>query len=677
MIAALTLCVSVSLCHAQNIASPKTRTPVIAGSAYVQFKGPKVFDLSQLTNSRTGNPEVDAYFDEIGVTKIERFDPNPNLDIISRSYGVDRMFHLTYSNSELDARKVADGLLALKAVRSASPHFVFSACYDPNDPRLGDEYAITKMNVKTAWNYSKGDSNTVVAITDDGVNYNHEDLQGKMYLNLGEMGVDSKGNDKRSNGIDDDRDGYKDNWHGWDFIGSGDADVISKWKPDNDAISAEPNRSHGTEVSGCAVAATDNGIGVAGTGFNCRFLPVKMGDDKNNLSAGYEAIQYSGNHGARVINCSWGGDLEPQYIAFAQTLIDVASAHGALVVASSGNDGLLDNDINPFYPANLDGVLSVGATEQNDKPTSFSHFGKSVDCFAPGSGVFSIGYPGNTTYDPSFGGTSASAPLVSGICGLMFSKFPEWTPKFVARQIVETCDNVVNTANREKYWGRVNAGNALSKPSYVGLVIKGDKVDGEADASLQYIYKKYDLTVNFKNVVADGTNLIAILQRNDGYTVDLGVAQLGNMATSKETEGSFQFTRDGNDDGEFLRLSFVVTSGTKYRDTLRLVIPISASDEWVQKVVRNETGDISFGESYPNPAADMVTIPFRLAKTEEISMTVTDVLGRSVYQRSTGMYDAGSHQFSIATRDLAKGMYYYTASLASGKRFSGQFVVVK
>jgi hypothetical protein len=214
-------------------------------------------------------------------------------------------------------------------------------------------------------------------------------------------------------------------------------------------------------------------------------------------------------------------------------------------------------------------------------------------------------------------------------------------------------------------------------PSYPGLVIKTYSVDGVPEALLDFIHKKYALSVKFRNVVSVG-DVQAVLLPRAGYTVNTSTAQLGTMQTSAEKNGAFQFTRDGNDDGSTLHLFFYVVSGTKYKDTLRLDIPINASDEWVDMAVHNMAIEgNSFAECYPNPASESVTLPVTLSRSQELSVRVTDILGRSMYTRDAELFDAGAHQLNIDTRTFSKGMYYVTIMLASGERYSAQFVIVK
>jgi subtilisin family serine protease len=662
---------------AQNIAAPDRKPVVVPNTLYVKFKPARVVDLTRATDSRTGISEVDALLEKIGATRLVPFEPAP--DKIDIKYGFDRTFSVIFSG-EYTPYDVAQMFKSLSQVRQVSPRYVFEKTYTPNDALLSSQWAIDKMNLKTAWNSSKGDSNVVIAVLDDGVNYNHEDLAPNIALNKGEMGTDGQGKDKRSNGVDDDKDGFKDNWRGWDFIQSGTWNMPGTWKPDNDPYPPLPTNSHGTNVAGCASAQADNSIGVAGPGFNCHIMPLKTGDSAGTLAAGYEGIQYAGKKGAKAINCSWGGTLDEDFVPFVQDVIDAAIERGSLVVASSGNQGT-DNDNTPFYPASCDGVLAVGATKEDDKAQGFSNYGKSVDVYAPGGNIYTTGYPGNTNYNASFGGTSASAPVAAGVIGLMAAKYPNWTPEFLNRQIVETCDNVVNPGNRTKYWGRVNAYNALTVPSYPGLVVATFAVDGEDQGVLEYINKKYTLEVDFQNVVASGTGVTVTLLNDPGYYSPSGTmtASLGSMNEMETKKGTFTFTRGVLTEGEsYVRLFFYAADGKKYKDTLWLDIEIIADDIWEeQSVVEPSEVGMKVGNLFPNPAQERVSLPLQVREQGEYTFIVKDMLGREVLRKSEQVFMTGTQYIDIDTKSFANGMYVVTL-LANGTVVrAGEFTVIK
>src|SRR5262249_48610015 len=154
---------------------------------------------------------------------------------------------------------------------------------------------------------TQGDTTVLIGIVDTGVQWDHPDLAANIWINPGEWGPDGHGGFKQSNGIDDDSDGYVDDYHGWDFMGADYANPV----PDNDPGPHSTLLAHGTHVAGIADAATNNITGIAGVGFTCRIIPVKTSADNDNrgggpfIERGFEGIVYAADRGARVINCSW------------------------------------------------------------------------------------------------------------------------------------------------------------------------------------------------------------------------------------------------------------------------------------------------------------------------------------------------------------------------------------
>lgn len=317
------------------------------------------------------------------------------------------------------------------------PQYIMQTNYTPNDPSLGQCYHLGKVNAYTAWDTQKGDTNVVIGIVDSGTDWDHPDLAPNLKLNWADP----------INGVDDDNDGYIDNFRGWDIS-----------ENDNDPM--VDNSSHGSHVSGCAAAATDNNIGVAGTGFNCKFLPVKAAKQSSTtqINNGYEAIVYAADHGCDIINCSWGG---PGGSSFGQDVINYATFNkDALVVVSAGNSGVEEE----LFPGAYDNVLAVAATGSSDARASYSTFGYWVDVCAPGTNVYSTYY--NNTYSNQTG-TSMSAPVTSGAAAIVKSQFPAYTAKQVGERIRLTSDYVYNLPQNINIMnkigkGRVNMGNALT-----------------------------------------------------------------------------------------------------------------------------------------------------------------------------------------------------------------------
>ncbi len=647
--------------------SPSKHSDIVPGVLYIQLKAKHGIDFGHLSPTHTGNTELDRFFAGIGVTDIYPFDTDAKNYAVARRHGIDRMYVIEFSEEGISPLSVQKDMLALDVIESASPQYVFQSCsYTPNDPQIPVQYALdnSHMHLFDAWGVSKGSANIIIADVDEGVNYNHEDLAGNIHK-LGQ-------------------------YFGYDIVG--DSLTGKKFNPDNDPMPG-PNQNHGTMTSGCFGAVCDNNKGGAGTGFNCKIMAIKIADDAGNLYGGFQGIQYAVEHGAKIINCSWRAIYDPQSVLFVQPFIDEAIDTGALVIASSGNDGLnIDGADSLIVPAILNGVLSVGWTNIDDSPNPQSNSGHRVSVWAPGSNIFSTSLPNVDSYNFE-SGTSFSAPLTSGVAGLLWAKNPGWTPKFIARQIIQSADNVVNPSDRKHYWGRVNAYSALTDQTVPGLEITDFKVDGVEQGGLDYQNKTYSIDVTFKNYMAAGTSIQARLIPVPGYsdvtlplyTIQQDLANLGSMSSGQSTVGSFKFTRDTNDygAGSQLPLSFVIyygsatVEGDKYFDTLILNVNITGDNNYTPAGVAEKHSNIlQLGETYPNPVSEDAAISFELADRGYVSLSICDVLGRPVSTLSDGIYDAGSHTVHFDTRTMADGVYIYRLETSDGTLMTKRMIVV-
>jgi gliding motility-associated-like protein len=321
--------------------------------------------------------------------------------------------------------------------------------YTPNDIHP-NQYNLTTIQAEDAWDIEKGSASVTIAITDDAMLLNHEDFQGKIWVNAGEI---------PGNGIDDDGNGYIDDVNGWDAADN-DND------PNPPASASTGYFSHGTHVAGIAGAATDNAKGVASIGFNVKLMPVKIGANSNSsLSGAYAGVLYAIDNNVEIINMSWGG---PGASQTNQAIIDQAYANGIVCIAAAGNS----NVSTPMYPAAYNHVIAVGATQQGDAKASFSNYGSYVDVMAPGDGIYSLvaGAGGvNNAYDTK-SGTSMASPLTAGLAALMLSKNPALSPDDVEACLKSSCDNI--DAQNAAYLGQLGAGriNAFEALSCIKVI---------------------------------------------------------------------------------------------------------------------------------------------------------------------------------------------------------------
>jgi subtilisin family serine protease len=481
-----------------------------------------------------------------------------------------RIVKVRYS-AALDPKQLAAELAADPAVEYAEPYCAFRPLHTPDDPRLGTQWAITMLKMQEAWDVTTGDSTISIGYVDSGINYAHEDLSLSLAINAGEWGVSGE---LKDNGIDDDGNGYTDDWRGWDFIGNGN---LTTPNPDNDPMDFN---GHGTNGAGIAGARTNNGKGIAGIGYMTKILPVKVQDDAGQTGfAGYDGIVYAADMGCRVINCSWGGNSMISQTL--QDVIDYAWSRGALVVGGAGNSAI-DNDINPFIPASLNHVLSVSSIEEDGSNSAWAAFGASVHVYAPGTNVLttrgSFGYQAAT-------GTSFAAPHMSGLAALIFAVHPDWTPDQVLQQIRVTADGFGATPDAKRY-GRANAQKALTMNPVLndipGISIESFTVSTSQGAYFSQGGQSATINVTFKNHLAPATDATAELVLAGvpitATTTSYPLGAMANMAT-KSIAFEVRLNDEVKQSEGYIPVILKITSGT-YVDFEIVRIPIYLDDAW-------------------------------------------------------------------------------------------------
>lgn len=432
-------------------------TPRVADHMLIVKFRPNVSFLTGSTS--TGISGVDRVLARVNAVRISSLHDAPALRKAGTRTAAEealaRMVTVVYGANDAPATLARE--LALDPdVEYAEPYYLFEPLYMPNDPQTAQQWAIGAIKLDQAWDVTKGDTTVVIGYIDTGVNYNHEDLSGAIWINRGEWGSSGE---KRNNGVDDDGNGKIDDWRGWDIVGSGTAQAPA---PDNDPMDLA---GHGTAGAGIAAAVADNGIGMAGAGFRVKLWPIKAQNDAGNSGIlGYNAIPYAADMGCKVINCSWGAN---GFVSQAmQDVIDYAYQKGCVVVAGAGNSAI-DNDVDPFLPSALNHVLGVSSIERSGSYSTWAAYGACVSVNAPGTEVLGTtlgnGYSLNT-------GTSFSTPLMSGLAALVYSVHPTWTPAQVMAQIRSTTDPFV-TPRDPKHFGRANAYAAVTVTDAQGVIL--------------------------------------------------------------------------------------------------------------------------------------------------------------------------------------------------------------
>lgn len=355
---------------------------------------------------------------------------------------------------------------------------------------LEDSWSLSRIGLyQSGSTFDKGDGKgvvTTVAVVDSGLDYLHPDLAGMVWTNEDEL---------PDNGEDDDGNGFVDDLTGWNFVRKT-GDVMD-------------TNGHGTLVAGIIGAATNNGLGIAGVNPWANLMPVKVTDflGVGNSVDVAGAIVYAVNNGARVINISLGGR---NFSPTEEAAIRYASEKDVVTVVAAGN---LNTNTEGFWPAGLDGVITVAAIDPSGERAAYSNWGQAVDIAAPGTNILSLRarytdlmFFAEKDYEPESHivgkarmlyhatGTSFAAPFVSGVASLLFSLDPDLTAGQVKRMILNSAVDIANPGiDLLTGYGLLDAGAALeADPDFyidvgiTGVALAGDgksiQIIGTADA---------------------------------------------------------------------------------------------------------------------------------------------------------------------------------------------------
>ncbi len=375
-------------------------------------------------------------------TYLQRFENEINLTI--KAAGEDRVNHCGMAESE--SKSFVKSQSALKVytdIVTQSFKAILKRTPITNDALSENQFylKLTKLDRATL---PATDTSIVIAVIDDGVYINHEDLRDNIWINTKEV---------IGNGLDDDGNGYVDDIYGYDFYTNTSEMTVSG--------------GHGTHVAGIIGALTNNGLGIQGIVRKVKLMPLIACDPRGGcpISAVSKAIHYAVDNGASIINLSLSSRGTTSFTTEYTAPIRYAFEHGVLVVAAAGNGDIEGGsgqnlDVIPQSPVCNDGeqnmTLGVGAVSDLGDRATWSNYGTNcVDIYAPGEDVLSTAVPTleNRRLYTRMDGTSFAAPSVTGIAALLKQKYPEINPREIIEHLKKTA-----------WHGVVDAAKALETP---------------------------------------------------------------------------------------------------------------------------------------------------------------------------------------------------------------------
>lgn len=400
--------------------------------------------------------------------------------------------YVVLAPSKDDTLNTVEKLKKRKDVEYAEPDYYcepVGQVVGPNDPQIGSQWAIKNINLQNAWAINQGSSNLIVAVLDSGCDPNHEDLKDKYVP-------------------------------GYNFF-------------DNNSNTADVY-GHGTAVAGCVAPSTNNGVGIAGTAYNCRIMPLRISDTSGYAywSTLATALQYAANNGCKVANASFRCGESTTV----QSAAKYMNSKGGVFVCSAGNQATLVTTTN--YPE----IIVVGATDSANNLAGFSNTGTVIDVVAPGVNIYTTTNGGTYGY---WSGTSFASPITAGVCALMLSANPSLSPNQVLSTLQGTATDLGDPGPDQKFgYGLINAQKALENIS--GTVVPPPPPPAPTGPKITIRYPYEGQTISgYWEFIADVTDLDSTINLVS-FAADGVLFPATRDATTNSYRGRFDTTKLSN-----------------------------------------------------------------------------------------------------------------------------------
>jgi thermitase len=402
--------------------------------------------------TRTGVNSIDALNNKYGISRVEKvFNLDNGNAYLYNKLEMSRIYVIYFSGDKDYVDKAVEDYNNNFDVEYCEPVFNGSAAGNkeselyPNDTYFSKQWYLNNLgnikpsnsdaakvgediNMIKAWEIEQGSEDVIIAILDSGVEDVSPDLKGRLWINKKEI---------PGNNIDDDGNGYIDDYKGWDFA--------------YDDNNIHDGFGHGTNIATVIGAKMNNSYGFAGMNGVSKMMICKNLSDNN--TGEYEwwakSIKYAADNGANVINMSEGGE---DYSKVLKAAVDYAVMKGVFLSAAMMNKA----DGNNYYPAAYSGVFAVGATDSDGKRCKRfswgggSCYGKHIAVVAPGNKIYGLDYADPYVFDTYWSGTSQSTAMVSGLASLLLSQNLNRSAEEIKTIIKKTARDRSGDGNEDK-----------------------------------------------------------------------------------------------------------------------------------------------------------------------------------------------------------------------------------
>ncbi|NOX88948.1 MAG: S8 family serine peptidase [Calditrichaeota bacterium] len=446
-------------------------------------------DENLFRNGLTGIAGIDKLNNAYQTSVVKKYFKLSESFLNNRNKDLQQWLLISFKDS-IDPVEVSKKYSALSDVIVAEPIAIHEIYKTPDDPRVGDQWHINQSNdadidAYEAWDLQTGNSSIIVAVMDTGVEWWHKDLAGTLadetdrYSIAGNIWINTDELSNTDVNVDEDGNGYNDDWVGWDFV-TGNPQLVNLGD-DYDVADNNPSdhEGHGTHCAGNVGAINNNGRGVCsaaggwgedaqGLGNGAKIMSLRIGwsdfpSGRVSMDFAAQAFIYAAENGAKIATCSWGSSENSALVDAVNTFLYGTTTPGQndpkirLIFVAAGNDGNESQN----YLNSRDDIVSVAATNSGDDAASFTSYGTWVDISAPGDNILSTDKNGGYV---SLSGTSMSTPITASVAALIWSYDTSLTAVQVEDFLYQGADNI-DSRLTSKYIGKMGAGRVSARGS--------------------------------------------------------------------------------------------------------------------------------------------------------------------------------------------------------------------